>query len=121
MLRRTIDSLILLAAIWLIVSPYVFGYYPFVAASGISTFLGLFILILATAELTLPDYWEEIAIVFLGLVATASPWLFRDIDYISHKATESMAITGAVLCTLAILGILVSTLQERGHSKLQHN
>jgi hypothetical protein len=121
MLRRIIDSVILVAAIWLIISPYVFGYYAISAPSGIASFLGLAVLILATTELTLPDYWEEIALVFTGILVTASPWLFGDVYYISHTATESMIVTGAVISTFAVLGLLVSMLQEREHEKLQHH
>lgn len=120
MLRRITDSLILVAAVWLLVSPYVFGYYAIPAASGITSFFGIAVMILTTTQLTLPDYWEEIALVFVGFLVTASPWLFGDVEYMNHIATQSTVITGVLISVFAITGLLVTMIQERADSKLQH-
>ena len=120
MLRRMIDSLILLAALCLMISPYVFGYSSITTPAGVASFFGLGVFILSVIELSSPDYWEEAAIVFLGIVITASPWLFDDIDYISHKATETVEITGVIFVVCSILGILVSLGYQRSRENKQH-
>ena len=92
------DGISVLVGVWLVISPWVLGYYGINAAMLNSVVLGVIITVAASAALLKFHEWEEwVSMVMCGWLII-SPWLF---DY---------AVMAAAAWNHVIVGLLVGAL-----------
>lgn len=94
----------LVASIYILLSPFVLGFFHVVAAS--ITFLSIGTAVLLTSQLGIARQqpWEEWVNLSLGVLLMASPWLFG--YYAVTVALFSAVVAGAVLALMAIIAMI---------------
>lgn len=118
---RSASGINVLLGIWLIISPWVFGY---VSAgdqpmwNAVST--GGLVLILAATRYAQPHTGSGMSWInfLLGLWAIASPWIFTYAN--QDSAMWNNVATGVVIALLAIWSGSATTQEHRHHEPLPH-
>ncbi len=106
-----INSLCMLAGLWLWISPFVLHFKLGSSASGDASIVGIFIGSLALMAVAVPRAWEEWSKVTLSAWLLASPWLLG----FSHQAVarDNIMIVGVLVALLSLWSLAKrSTLQR---------
>ena len=98
--RRWQDWVNLLLGIWLFLSPWLLGY---VAASTAAAWnawiLGVALVVFSAIAVSMPQVWEEVINVLIGIWMVISPWL---VGFSHTRSAETNAvIVGIVAIVLA--------------------
>ena len=94
------DGVSVLVGVWLLISPWVLGYYGIAAAMWNSVVLGVIFAVAAGAAVLKFHEWEEWVNVVLGAWLIVSPWLLN------------YAVMGAAAWNHVIVGLLVLVLSS---------
>lgn len=90
----------LIVAVYLLLSPFIFGFFHIVSASLTFLLVGTAVLLFSQLGIAKQQPWEEWTNLLLALLLTASPWLFG--FYAVTIATASAAVSGVLLVIMAI-------------------
>jgi hypothetical protein len=90
----------LIIAVYVLLSPFIFGFFDVVSASVTFLLIGTAVLVISQLGIAKQQPWEEWTNLTLAILLTASPWLFG--YYAVTIATASAAIAGVVLIIMAI-------------------
>ena len=97
------DAIELVLAVWLLVSPFVLGFFPIGHASMIAFLIGSIILCTAMLGISTEQPWEEWITFAFALLLIASPWL---LSYsFSVIATVNALATGSLLVIVSLFTI----------------
>lgn len=96
--KRWQDRLVLLLGIWMIISPFVFGY-PYGSGGAINAYCsGVAMLVLAAVDLSGTYAWAVGLNVLLGIWLIISPWVVNGLPGSSFDANEiSVGIVAIIL------------------------
>jgi hypothetical protein len=99
------DRLILVAGIWLLVSPFVVGTAEFSHPATVTALVAGAMLVSSAAEAPIiPDVFEEWVDITVAIALAASPWL---LDYASYRESTLNAVaTGSLVGICAVIGLL---------------
>ena len=70
------DTVELLFAVWILVSPFLLGYFHVASASAIMIFIGAVLFMTTQLGLSLQTPWEDWTNLILALLLIVSPWMF---------------------------------------------
>ena len=99
------DWVIMAAAAWLLVSPFVLGFASFGhPAAWVAIVLAVFLFASATEALVVPDTIEDWVDIAIALAIIGSPWIFE----FKREAAPSLTFVGVgfvvTICAMAALG-----------------
>ena len=94
------DVVELITAIYLLLSPFILGFFHVVSASITFLLIGTAVLVISQLGIAKQQPWEEWTNLVLAILLAASPWLFG--YYPVTIATASAAISGVILAVMAI-------------------
>ena len=110
--QRWQDWINLLIGIWLFISPWVVGYEGAqMAASWSAWILGVAIVVFSAIAVSMPQAWEEVINLLLGIWMVLSSWI---IGVTSRAAQTNAVIVGSLVILFAILAVAMS---RDGHRK----
>ncbi len=93
------DGVSVLVGVWLVISPWVFGYFGITAAMLTSVVLGVIIAVDAGAALLKFHEWEEWVSMVMSVLLIMSPWLF---DYAAMApAAWNHVVVGLLVLALS--------------------
>jgi hypothetical protein len=108
MKRNWHDLVEFLLGSWIILAPFVLGFFSEGGPAGTAILIGSLVVGLMIIGISVPSYWEEWTSLALGLALLVSPWV---IGYSAMMvATANAVISGALLAGLAVIGLI----RERG-------
>jgi hypothetical protein len=95
--KRWQDWLNLLIGLWLFVSPWVLGFAGSeISASWNAWILGAAILVFSAIAVSLPQAWEEVINILLGIWMVISSWVIG----VTNRAVETNAVIVGLLVIL---------------------
>lgn len=110
--QRWQDWISVLIGIWLLVSPWVVGYEGAqMAASWNAWILGVAIVVFSAIAVSMPQAWEEVINLLLGIWMVLSSWI---IGVTSRAAQTNAVIVGLLVILFAILAVAMG---RDGHRK----
>ena len=98
--KRWQDQLMVLIGVWLLVSPWVFGYLASSAPGLNATIAGAIIALLAAADLVQTRVWSVLLNIVLGAWVTVSPLLVGTVQ--DAGMTWSLVIAGLATMVLGL-------------------
>ncbi len=113
MIQRIIDIPIIIAALIMATSPYVFGYYSTTGATGTAAILGFLSFLFSVLEFYSHDAWKAVALVVVGGVIAASPWALGNYLFMPQKAATWITGAGITIAVMAVLELIVSVIVEK--------
>ncbi len=110
---RTASGINVLAGIWLIISPFVLGFWRVPAATWDNIIVGIVVLILAATRVAGParTAWASWVNLILGIWLIISPWVLRIAEYPSP--TWNNVILGIIVGILGIASALTTPYSAR--------
>ncbi|MBS0326178.1 MAG: SPW repeat protein [Proteobacteria bacterium] len=110
--QRWQDWINLLIGIWLFISPWAVGFEGSqMAASWNAWILGVAVVVFSAIAVSMPQAWEEIINLLLGVWMLISSWV---IDVTSRAAQTNAVVVGLLVILFAILAVAMS---HDGHRK----
>ena len=104
--QRWQDWINLLLGIWLFISPWVVGFEGTqMAASWNAWILGVAIVVFSAIAVSMPQVWEEIINLLLGIWMVISSWI---IGATSRSVETNAVIVGLLVILFAILAMAMS-------------
>lgn len=104
--QRWQDWINLLLGIWLFISPWVVGFEGSqMAASWNAWILGVAIVVFSAIAVSMPQSWEEVINLLLGIWMVISSWV---IGVTSRAAQTNAVIVGLLVILFAILAVAMS-------------
>ena len=95
--RRWQDSLNLLIGAWLFISPWVAGFAASDAAAAWNAWiLGIAIVVFSAIAVSMPQAWEEVVNILLGIWMVISSWVIG----VANRAAETNAVIVGLLVIL---------------------
>ena len=95
--RRWQDTVNLLIGVWLFISPWVAGFAPSDAAAAWNAWiLGVAILVFSAIAVSMPQAWEEVINILLGIWMVISSWVIG----VANRAAETNAVIVGLLVIL---------------------
>ena len=109
--KRWQDWLNLLIGIWLFISPWVMGFAGSNAGADWNAWiLGAAIVVFSAIAVSLPQAWEEVINILLGIWMVISSWVLG----VTSRAAESNAvIVGLLLILLAAWAMAMNRVSQR--------
>lgn len=106
---RLASGLNMLVAVWVIISPWVYGHSDSVASVWNSVIVGILIALCAVSRYSSPaTVWPSWVNVLLGIWLIISPWIY---GYVAHTARVwNSVILGIIVILLGVWGIMTSRL-----------
>lgn len=98
-----LDPMELLLSSWLLISPFVLGFFGVTSASAVMIMIGCSVLFIAQLGLSNHLPWEEWTNLLLAILLIASPWLFGFASVMA--ATVNAVASGIVLAILALAAL----------------
>ena len=115
--KRWQDWITLALGIWVLISPWVYGF----AASGVATanavVLGAVVIVYSAVELSVPRVWEEWLMLIGGLWLLVSPWVLG--FEAKTAAVWNTAVSGIVIALLAVWALGQFGAQDRSRQVTQ--
>lgn len=97
--KRWQDWLNLLTGIWLFISPWVIGFFATSAAASWNAWiLGAVIVVSSAAAVSMPQAWEEVINILLGVWMVVSSWV---IGVASRAVETNFVIVGLLVILFA--------------------
>jgi hypothetical protein len=107
------DTVELVLSAWIIISPFLLGYFHIANASAVMIFLGTFIFLFSQLGLSTQEPWEEWVNLFLALLLIISPWMF---GYIGEEVAMINAIaSGICVAIFALISLSHEYSESRTH------
>lgn len=104
--QRWQDWINLLLGIWLFISPWVVGFEGSqMAASWNAWILGVAVVVFSAIAVSMPQVWEEIINLLLGIWMVISSWV---IGVTSRSVETNAVIVGLLVILFAILAMAMS-------------
>jgi hypothetical protein len=112
--KRWQDWLNLLIGIWLFISPWVIGFVGTdAAASWNAWILGVAIVVFSAIAVSMPQAWEEVINILLGIWMVISSWV---IGVASRAAETSAVIVGLLVILFAAWAMAMNRAWRRNES-----
>ena len=108
------NSLNAMLGVWLIVSPEVLGFHDFLIPMRNSVFVGIAILIVSAPAIEVPETWEELLSLLLGMWLISSPLILG--FHGPMVALYNNVIVGSTVVILA----LWATFLDQGFRRWRH-
>lgn len=109
--KRWQDWLNLLIGIWLFISPWVMGYVGSNAAANWNAWiLGVAIVVFSAIAVSLPQAWEEVINILLGIWMVISSWV---IGVTSRAVETNFVIVGLLVILFAAWAMAMSRTSTR--------
>ncbi|MBK4739146.1 SPW repeat protein [Noviherbaspirillum pedocola] len=103
--KRWQDSVNLVLAVWLFLSPWLLGYgSELPKAARNAWLLGAAVTIVAVATMYAPRVWEEIVNFVLGAWGVVSPWILGFSD--SRVTMLNMVVASIIIAALALWAVM---------------
>lgn len=115
--RRWQDWVNLLLGVWLFLSPWVLAYTtaPTIAAWN-AWVLGVALVVFSAIAVSMPQMWEEVINVLIGIWMIISPWV---LGFTGTRSAEANAVIVGIVAI--VLAAWAMTLARREPSHATHN
>ncbi|HEY1327475.1 MAG TPA: SPW repeat protein [Casimicrobiaceae bacterium] len=99
--RRWQDWVNLLLGIWLFLSPWLLGYYEAsMTAAWNAWILGVALVVFSAIAVSMPQMWEEVINILIGIWMIISPWVLR-FSGVTRSGETNAVIVGIIAIVLA--------------------
>ena len=110
--KRWQDWLNLLLGIWLFISPWVIGFAGAQAAAAWNAWiLGVAIVVFSAIAVSMPQAWEEVINILLGIWMVVSSWVIG----VASRAAETNAVIVGLLVILFAAWAMAMSRSAREH------
>ena len=108
------NSLNALLGVWLIVSPEVLGFHDALLPMRNSVFVGIAILIVSAPAIDVPETWEELLSLLLGLWLISSPLI------LGFRAPMAAVYNSVLVGSTVVILALWATVLDKGFQRWRH-
>lgn len=95
--RRWQDWVNLILGVWLFVSPWLLAYAGVTAAAWNAWILGVALVVFSAIAVSMPQVWEEVVNILIGVWMIISPWVLA---FTSTRSAEANAVIVGIVAVV---------------------